>query len=666
MALSRRQLLAGLGIIILAGGGYYLWQKIQPATFDEKLARIAHDSDTREVTRFLEQVLEDPDPRIRTQAALAVGRIGDPDKTDLLSKRLRDSSLEVAGAAAFGLGIAGQKQYATTLLDMAESMPASVAEQAVRAAGRLVDTGNSEQLDRLTAYLNSPAPQVREAACFAMVSAQARSRAFELLTFAAAEPDSLVREAALYALARLGIPEAAPLYVEFLPDVDPFVRATAVRGLGVAASGDPVHYLAIALNDADPAVVAAAIAALNRRPESTAVESLARKLPTFADPRLTEAALEVLETKKTDLAIDYALALLTDSPSVAVTASVLTYLAAAEGERAITTIDSVLEGRPAPLIRAAGAEAYGIVGSPGLLTRLQRLAADPSPQVRLAAFTALTKGDMTNLEFYIKQALVEDTDWVVKSAAVEKIGELRLAGYLDELQTCLTDRVRHPADHRRTVVETLGKLIVSADDSETVRLLDTALTDPDYIVRRDAAKIYEDQLGISASEMVGSARTRVTLSELEDGYERFAEKNPRAIIQTARGKLTCELFFDVAPLTVLQFIELAKSKYYNGVSFHRVIAGFVAQGGDPRGDGYGGPNWRIRCEYSPLRFERGTLGIATSGKDTGGSQFFITLSPQPHLDGRYTIFGQVVDGMEIADRLIRGDTIVTITIEDKK
>jgi cyclophilin family peptidyl-prolyl cis-trans isomerase len=109
---------------------------------------------------------------------------------------------------------------------------------------------------------------------------------------------------------------------------------------------------------------------------------------------------------------------------------------------------------------------------------------------------------------------------------------------------------------------------------------------------------------------------------------------------------------------------LARAGFYNGQSFHRVVPNFVVQAGDPRGDGNGGPGYTIRCEINTRPFLRGTLGMALSGKDTGGSQFFITLLPQPHLDGGYTVFGQVTRGMEVVDRLEPGDVIREIFIWD--
>jgi len=119
-----------------------------------------------------------------------------------------------------------------------------------------------------------------------------------------------------------------------------------------------------------------------------------------------------------------------------------------------------------------------------------------------------------------------------------------------------------------------------------------------------------------------------------------------------------------APLTVETFITLARKKFFDGLTFHRVVGDFVAQGGDPRSDGEGGPGFTIRDELSQRPYLRGTVGMALDWADTAGSQFFITHSPQPHLDGRYTVFGRVVSGMEIVDQLQPWDVIRRVIVWD--
>ena len=113
------------------------------------------------------------------------------------------------------------------------------------------------------------------------------------------------------------------------------------------------------------------------------------------------------------------------------------------------------------------------------------------------------------------------------------------------------------------------------------------------------------------------------------------------------------------------FLSLVQSGFYNGIYFHRVIPGFVIQAGDPRGDGWGGPGYTIPCEYNDLKYGIGTLGMAHAGKDTGGSQFFITHSPQPHLNGRHTIFGRVIKGMDVVNNIQIYDQILKAEIIQK-
>jgi len=142
--------------------------------------------------------------------------------------------------------------------------------------------------------------------------------------------------------------------------------------------------------------------------------------------------------------------------------------------------------------------------------------------------------------------------------------------------------------------------------------------------------------------------------------------NRYARIQTTHGSITIELFEDKAPITAGNFIDLVERGFYNGLKFHRYEPGFVIQGGDPRDDMEGGPGHQIRCEINLRPYAAGTVGMALSGKDTGGSQFFITHSPQPHLDGGYTVFGQVVAGMDVVNRMARGDRIEKVEIIEPK
>ena len=139
----------------------------------------------------------------------------------------------------------------------------------------------------------------------------------------------------------------------------------------------------------------------------------------------------------------------------------------------------------------------------------------------------------------------------------------------------------------------------------------------------------------------------------------------KAIIETEKGNIELILFENEAPNTVTNFVKLAKSGFYDGLTFHRVIPDFVIQGGCPKGNGTGGPGYTIKCEINPHKHGTGALSMAHAGKDTGGSQFFITHSPQPHLDGVHTVFGKVVKGMEVVKEIKPGDVMRKVIIRDE-
>lgn len=145
------------------------------------------------------------------------------------------------------------------------------------------------------------------------------------------------------------------------------------------------------------------------------------------------------------------------------------------------------------------------------------------------------------------------------------------------------------------------------------------------------------------------------------------KKTYRATIQTDRGDIELELYPQHAPKTVNNFVFLAREGFYDGVTFHRVIDDFVIQGGDPTGTGRGGPGYRFEDEVkdNPLRHETGVISMANAGPNTNGSQFFITHSPQPHLDGRHTVFGKVVGGMDVVNAIRQGDKMIKVVITEE-
>lgn len=140
----------------------------------------------------------------------------------------------------------------------------------------------------------------------------------------------------------------------------------------------------------------------------------------------------------------------------------------------------------------------------------------------------------------------------------------------------------------------------------------------------------------------------------------------KAVIETEKGNIEIELFAKDAPNTVDNFETLIKKGFYDGLIFHRVIPGFVAQAGCPEGRGTGGPGYTIKCEINPNKHERGSLSMAHAGKNTGGSQFFICYAAFPHLDGIHTVFGKVVKGMGVVDAVKQGDKMLKVTFSEEE
>jgi len=145
-----------------------------------------------------------------------------------------------------------------------------------------------------------------------------------------------------------------------------------------------------------------------------------------------------------------------------------------------------------------------------------------------------------------------------------------------------------------------------------------------------------------------------------------AKRTYKVTLETIRGPIVLELYPEHAPKTVNNFVFLVKEGYYDGVTFHRVIADFMIQGGDPTGTGRGGPGYKFEDELkgNPLRHETGVISMANAGPNTNGSQFFITHSPQPHLDGKHTVFGKVTSGMDVVNAVRQGDKIVKVVVTE--
>ena len=624
----------------------------------DKIARIMLYEDVRSAPRPLIELLSDEDAEVRARAALAVGRIGQPDAYEPLFGLLNDSAPEVAEAAAFGIGLSGNREYARRLMRNCDIYTPDLLAVTLQAVGILADSSMTDVISELTGYLRHEDHRVREQAAYALFRCNAREAASELMAVCRGDVVRPVQVAALYGLVRMKIGAADSLFAEWLPDSDPFVRALAVRGLALNKSEANTRLVAGALNDRDNNVVAQAIRSLQSINSPEAVEYLVKRYIGESDEKLKTLFMETFHRLEVGKALTHAFEAVHEDSSVNVRAAALEYLAEIRGEEILPLIDSLLDSADV-YMTAVIASALGDIGGETVKPRLVTLFTHQIPLVRLAALRSLIEVDSGNVDYYLETAL-KDTDKVVNAEAVNYIGEHLMTHYLPQFMTIMQVDANQ-TDLMRSVVAAVGRILENDRSKAAEDILYRGLMNDNHIISKEAANVYREVLQMDKDAFINKPIAMADKRKYRSLVEKYPE-NPHALIRTDRGVIELELYVDVAPLTVYNFIKLAGDGFYNDVIFHRVIPGFVAQAGDPRGDGFGGVDYEVRSEYSSLTYARGVVGMAHSGHDTNGSQFFITLMPQPHLDARYTIFGHVVDGMDVVDRIVRGDRIKYISI----
>ena len=246
--------------------------------------------------------------------------------------------------------------------------------------------------------------------------------------------------------------------------------------------------------------------------------------------------------------------------------------------------------------------------------------------------------------------LLGDDDAPVVAAAAERAEKLELKTAAPQLRAALA-RVHGPdaVEAQQALLSAAAALKLAALVPEARAL---ANAEP-YALRQAAAHALTALTGTPVT-----ARPPATAAAASSKLPATTVK-----LRTTRGVIRARLWVDDAPRTAANFVALVRKKFYDKLVFHRVVPNFVSQGGDPRGDGAGGPGYMIPCEINLRRYGEGTMGMALSGRDTGGSQFFFTHAPEPHLDGRYTTFGEIVSGLEVATSLVEGDVILEVTVE---
>ena len=622
-------------------------------------------------------MLGDPQGRVRRRAALAVGRVGLAEGVAPLSALLGDGDAEVRSMAAFALGLIGDRAAIPALRTALSDADVRVRGRAAESLGRLNDTESAAAIGELlratvesgamaravSADPNAAVPADVETARLALYSL-VRLKAWEPMATAVLEPQGEPRVRwwpVAYALQRIEDKRAAPALLSLLRGPDVETVAFAARGLGALKEGTAVEPL-LALADApgqDVRVVAQAIRSLGQIGDARAVGKLgdlARRRDIDDNVRLE--AVTALGGLSSDAAIEPLLDLAT-SRSVYVRGASLRALAATNPVMFITTL-STLDADPAWSARADLAAALGGIDREIAQARLTPMLDDQDQRVIAAVLDSLVRVGAADVDRVLVERLTAD-DVVVRATAARLLGERKVASAAPALQAAY--RAAKADETYIARAATLVALTSLGAPAATDSLKD-ALQDKDWAVRRRAAELLVSLDPSADTRAIHPAPTGHDRAFYDTPSLLAPSYSPQVYIETAKGTIQIELNVLDAPLTAYNFVTLARRGFFNGVVIHRVVANFVVQDGDPRGDGEGGPGYTIRDEINDVPYLRGTVGMALDWADTGGSQFFITHAPQPHLDGRYTVFGRVVDGMEIVDRLVKGDVIERVRVWD--
>jgi cyclophilin family peptidyl-prolyl cis-trans isomerase/HEAT repeat protein len=463
-------------------------------------------------------------------------------------------------------------------------------------------------------------------------------------------------------------PEAADALLVALGDADAWVRSQAARAL-TASYADSAGL--------DRSAVARRVADLvDDRDVQVRINAL-RTLATYEDAAFASAAAEAASDRDRNARVQAlgTLGQLGGATAASILAERVTRGTFAERRQAL--LGMARAARDEALIqaaawitndewtfRAAGAEALAIIGGDTALAWSEGLTRDEDARVVARGFSALGSVDSLRARA-VARDLIGHADPVVRTVAATTMRDdprrtdvdLLVSAYRQALQDQISD-ARVAVVHALAAVAELGY-------SERMAVEDQFLsrfpTSDDYLVRRAAAARFPAAAALWGDE--SPITTRRTLEDYRDVTRRLvmpAERDgvlPRLVIETERGTIRLTLYAGDAPISVDALLRLADRNYFDGSAWHRVVPNFVIQDGDPRGDGWGGPGFALRDEINRHRYETGTVGMALSGPDTGGSQFFITHNPQPHLDGTYTVIGRVDEGMDVVNRVTQGERI---------
>ena len=313
------------------------------------------------------------------------------------------------------------------------------------------------------------------------------------------------------------------------------------------------------------------------------------------------------------------------------------------------------------------AQGLGIVGGDRAHQELldllngKKFNATPDPRVVEDILRALVRMKASDTEDVLRQNL-QLSDPGVRAAAAGMLSNFANKANFELLNRAYERGKKDDLSEARLAA--LNGIAKFKDEKTVVESLFAAVTDSDYLVRAQAIKLLSKLSSESYDQYLGVIKKPHLPLFYDKVHDGFNTKTTATIV-TQRGEIKILLDTRDAPMTVQNFVDLARRGFYNGVVFHRVVPNFVIQGGEPVNNATGSPGYQIRDEINMHPYTRGTVGMALAGRDTGGSQFFICHQPAPHLDGGYTVFGQVISGMEIVDQITRGDVIVKVIIKEE-
>jgi HEAT repeat protein/cyclophilin family peptidyl-prolyl cis-trans isomerase len=624
----------------------------------------------------LVRLLTDGEARIRRRAALAIGRVGLVEGVRPLIALLGDADVEVRQMAAFALGLIGDRSATEALIKALDDQSPLVRGSAVEALGLVGDPAAADAVARMaravveSGVLAEPPGDQAEterdspAAAFRLaVYALVRLNAYEALASAVLDGSGQPRVRwwpVAFALQRMADPRALPALLTLAADPHPYTRGFAVRGLGAVKAREAGPRLLPLVRGPDEAVAVQAIRALGQigdRAAGPALLELIQAPKTGAHVRLE--AIAALGTVNADGAIDSLLDLLAH-PAPAMRAAAIRSLAQLDPEGFVTIL-SGLDPDPHWSVRSALASVLGTLPAEIGLPRLRTMLVDEDERVLPAVLSALAVLRPPDAGPILLEKL-KANDPAVRGAAAQALGRLKVPDAAPALAEAYRAGQR---DSLYTARASALAALAAYGGPTAASALNEALADPDWAVRvRAAALLKELDPATDADTRIRPAPGRNAADVYEAARLLTPPVSTQVFIDTDRGSIQIELAVLDAPLTVENFVQLARTGFFDGLTFHRVVPDFVIQGGDPRADGEGGPGYTIRDELNQRPYVRGVVGMALDWEDTGGSQFFITHSPQPHLDGRYTVFGRVLTGMDVVDQIQAGEVMRRVRVWD--